>query len=60
MFFKDFIKVNIMEFANIFDIKVVNYQAKYNRTPLMAPETRGGGTLIVVVLFGAFFKEDVC
>ena len=59
MFFKDCIKVKSMVFANIFSAKVVNHQVKYNRTSRMAPDTRGGGTLIIVVLFETFFKEDV-
>ena len=49
-----------MVFANIFDVKVVKYKSKDNRTPSMAPETRVGGTLIVVVLFETFLKEDFC
>ena len=49
-----------MAFAEIFDTKVVNYQSKDNRMPHMAPETRGGRILIVVVVFEMFFKEDVC
>ena len=60
MFFEDCLKVKSMEFANIFDAEVVNYQAKDMRRSRMAPETRGGGTLILVVLFEAFFEEDVC
>ena len=30
-----------MAFAYIFDAIVVNYQAKYNKTPSMVPEARG-------------------
>ena len=60
MFFKHCLKVNSMAFVNIFDAKVINYQAKDNRMPHMAPETRGGSILIVVVVFEMFFKEDVC
>ena len=45
-----------MSFANIFDAEVVKYQGKDNRTPHMAPDTRGGGTMIVVVLFEKFSR----
>ena len=48
-----------MAFSELFDAKVVNYQEKYNRTPRMAPEARGGRTLIVVVFLETFFEEDV-
>ena len=48
-----------MEFADIFDSEVVNYQAKDNRTPNMAPEARGGRTLILVVFLETFLEEDV-
>ena len=41
--------MNSMALADIFDAKVVNYQAKYNMTPRMVPEARGGRTLIIVV-----------
>ena len=60
MIFKDCLKVNSMVLANIFDAKVVNYQAKDNSMTHMAQDTRGGGTLIVVVLFETFFEDDVC
>ena len=49
-----------MAFAYVFNSKIMNYETETNRTPFMAPETRGGGTLILVVLFEAFFEEDVC
>ena len=48
-----------MAFAEIFDTKVVNYQAKDNRMPHMAPEARGGRTQIVVVFLETFSEEDV-
>ena len=40
-----------MAFAGIFDAEVINYQAKDNRKPHMAPEARADGTLILVVFF---------
>ena len=46
-----------MEFADIFDSEVVNYQAKDNRTPNMAPEARGGRTLILVVFLETFLRR---
>ena len=48
-----------MAFADIFDAKVINYQEKENRTPCMAPEVRGGRTLIVVLFLEKIFEEDV-
>ena len=60
MIFKECLKLNSMGFANIFDAKVVNHQAKDNSMTRMAQETKGGGTLIVVVLFETFFDDDVC
>ena len=48
-----------MAFADIFDAEVINYQSKYNRTPHMAPEARGGRTLILVVFLETFLEDDV-
>ena len=48
-----------MAFAYIFDAKVVNYQAKDNSMSRMAPEARGGRTLMVAVFPEMFFEEDV-
>ena len=48
-----------MNFADIFDAEVVNYQSKDNRTPCMELESRGGRTLIVVVFLETSFEENV-
>ena len=48
-----------MNFSDIFDAKVVNYQAKDNRAPRMELKARGGRTLIVVVFLETFFEENV-
>ena len=44
--------------SDIFDTKVIKEQAKHNRAPLVAPQARGGGSLVVAVLLGAFFEEN--
>jgi hypothetical protein len=53
-FFGDFVvfpdglaKMIQMGIANLLNIKVVNNECKYDRAPLVTPETRGDGCLIV-------------
>ena len=36
---------------DIIETKVINKQAKHNGEPLMAPQTRSGGALVVDVFF---------
>ena len=48
-----------MAFSDIFDAEEFKYQSKYIRTPHMAPDARGGRTLIVVMFLETFFEEDV-
>ena len=36
--------------AYIFNTKVINYEGKQERSPFVAPQTRGEGALVVVVL----------
>ena len=45
--------------TDILDTKVINKQAKHNGAPLMAPQARSGGALVVAVLFETFFEENV-
>ena len=46
-----------MAFAYIFDAKVANYQAKDNSMSRMAPEARGGRTLMVAVFPEMFLRR---
>ena len=36
-------------FANIFDAKIINNKSEQNRTPLVVPEARSEGALVVVM-----------
>ena len=40
---KDTFQMEGVAFAHVLDAKVVNEQAKHNRTPFVAPEAGGGG-----------------
>jgi hypothetical protein len=45
--------------ANVFNGKVINDECKHDRVPLVAPETGGGGCLIVVEFVKAVSEEIV-
>ena len=45
--------------TDILDTKVISKQAKHNGAPLMAPQARSGGALLVDVLFETIFEENV-
>ncbi len=46
--------------ANVLNSKVVNNECKHDGVPLVTPETRGGGCLIVVKFGKAVLEEVVC
>ena len=48
-----------MPFADIFNTKVVDNEDEEDRTPVVTPYARGGGTLVVTMFREAFFKEVV-
>jgi hypothetical protein len=48
-----------MGIANVLNCKVIGNECKHDRVPLVTPETRGGGCLIVVKLGKAVLKEVV-
>ena len=45
--------------AYIFDAKIINYEGKQYRLPFVAPQTRGLGALVVVVLEKACLREVI-
>ena len=44
---------------NIFNTKVIDEQEKHNRGPLVAPQARSGGALVVTMLIETFFEDNV-
>jgi hypothetical protein len=65
-FFRDFVvfleglaKMIQMGITNLLNGKVVNNECKHDRAPLVMPETRGGGCLVVVKFGKAVSEEDV-
>ena len=48
-----------VELAYIFDAKIFNYEGKQDRSPFVAPQTRGLGALVVVVLYKACLQEVI-
>ncbi len=55
---KSLAKITQLSIANVLDGKVVDDECKHDRAPLVAPETEGGGCLVVVV-FGKAVLEEV-
>ena len=45
--------------AYIFDTEVIKYEGKQDRSPFVAPQTRGEGALVVVVLEKFCLQEVV-
>ena len=52
--FKNSLEMECVALPDVFDTKVINKQAKHNRAPLMAPQARSGGALLVAVLLEMF------
>ena len=48
-----------MFYANIFNPKVINNEAKLDRPPFVTPESSDGGRFVVTFCFKAFSKEIV-
>ena len=57
MFNEDLFEVKGMALANIFNAKIINNQAKHNITPLVVPEARSEGALVVVMGLEAFIEK---
>ena len=51
---KEVLRVNI---TNIFDTEVIDDEDKLKRAPLVTPDTRSGGGLVVVVFLKAFVED---
>ena len=49
-----------MALANVFDAKIVDDKSEYYGAPLVVPEDRGGGTLVITMLLEALFEHNVC
>jgi hypothetical protein len=58
VFLEDLAKMIQVGITNILNGKVVNNECKHDRAPLVTPETRGVGCL-VVVKFGKAVSEEV-
>ena len=48
-----------MALAYILYAEIINYEGKQDRSPFVAPQTRGSGALVVVVLEKAFIQEFI-
>ena len=46
--------------AYIFGAKITNYEGKQDRSPFVAPQTRGSGSFILVVLEKECLQEVIC
>ena len=57
--FEESLKMESVALSNIFNIKFINEQEKHNGAPLVAPQARSGGALVVAVLLVTFFEENV-
>ena len=57
--FQDCYGVDGVALTNKFDSKIVDDKSEDDRAPLMAPEARSGGTLLISMLLEALFEEDV-
>ena len=58
--FQDCCEVDGMELANVLDAKIVDDKSEYYGAPLVVPEDRGGGTLVITMLLEALFEHNVC
>ena len=43
----------------IFNTKVIDKEAKHNGAPLVAPQARSGGALVIAMLLETFYEENV-
>ena len=59
MFLENTEEVLRMMITNIFDTEVIDDEDELNRAPLVTPDTRSGGSLIVVMFIEAFVEEIV-
>ena len=57
--FQDCSELDGVVLANIFATKIVNDKSEDDGVPLVAPEARSGGTLVIAMIFEELFKEDV-
>ena len=51
--------MEIVALPKIFNTKVINEQEKHNGSPLVAPQARSGGALVVAMLIETFFEDNV-
>ena len=51
--------MEIVALPDIFNTKVIDKQAKHNGAPLVAPQARSVGALVVAMLLEKFFEENV-
>ena len=59
MLFEESLEMKSAALPNIFDTKVIDKQAKNNGAPLVLPQARSGGALVVAVFLETFFEENV-
>ena len=60
MIFEDFLEMLEVTVADVFDAKIVNDEDEGDGPPLVAPEPRSCGRLIVAMFGETFAEEVVC
>ena len=56
---QDCFEVDGLALANVLVAKIFDDKSEDDGSPLMAPEARGDGTLVIAMLLEALLKEDV-
>ena len=51
--------MKVVDFAKVFNAKVINNEGERDRSPLVKPETRCGGSLVVSGFVEAFGKDFI-
>ena len=59
MLFEDSLEIESVALPDIFNAKVIDKQAKHKGAPLVAPQARSGGALVVAMFLETFFGENV-
>ena len=57
--FQDCFEVDTVALANVLDAETVDDKSEDDGAPLVVPEARGGGTLVIAMLLEALSEEDV-
>ena len=57
--FHDYFEVDGVALANVLNTKIVDDKNEDDGAPLVDPEARGGGTLVIAILLEALFGEEI-